>query len=535
MIINALIIGATLILAPMLITETLTVDYLPMYLQPGFIFGVLVAVALSFFFVKEKLSVCPLLGGAVAGTLNFLPLPLNAGHVACIMLIIYYITGYIIIRQKRMKLGPPQFLWPILLVTLIIFYHNHSLNVGILGGSEEGARPAILIYLVTIAYFCAINLVSPSVSFLRNIPFLYFVVTVFSSIPYLLSTYIPGLAPLLYNVTNSVNVDVYVDSLNGTGESDSLVGKLAAFGPIGSSLQLYLLCYYPIGTWLRPDRWWVAGLSIVCIILQVACGYRGEIFSFALLVLAGAWAYYSWRSLILPMVVAVAALVLFVASSNNIVHLPVNKLPLIAQRTLSFLPGDWDKEAKESGESSNDFRKGIQDVYIDEYMKRSPLIGNGFTIDTKEFQFYQDAMRSGGWGDRSYLQAKTFIEGKLFHTGWISVYDCVGIIGTLSFVLLGWNEIRMVRNFMGGPRADRQSTLFPLYVWIFCQLVAMMGSFFAVFGSFPDAFTGLLIYGMILSHLRDIENNTEIPVALTERTKQPTLHHLEGVRYGYPS
>lgn len=108
MIINALIIGATLILAPMLITETLTVDYLPMYLQPGFIFGVLVAVALSFFFLKEKLSVCPLLGGAIGGTLNFLPLPLNAGHVACIMLIIYYVTGYVIIKQKRMKLGPPS-------------------------------------------------------------------------------------------------------------------------------------------------------------------------------------------------------------------------------------------------------------------------------------------------------------------------------------------------------------------------------------------------------------------------------------------
>jgi hypothetical protein len=171
-IINALIITASFILIPFIISESLTVDYLPALCLVGAL-----ALIVAFFFLKEKLCVFPMLGGFFGGTFNFLPIPLGFGQVSSILLILYYLTGYVIIRQRPIKLGKTIFLWPILLVIGIVLYHVHTLSFGSIGSSTEGARPAYFMYLFTLAYFCGINVSTPSVSFLSRIPFYAVVVT----------------------------------------------------------------------------------------------------------------------------------------------------------------------------------------------------------------------------------------------------------------------------------------------------------------------------------------------------------------------
>jgi hypothetical protein len=257
---------------------------------------------------------------------------------------------------------------------------------------------------------------------------------------------------------------------------------------------------------------------------------------FATITLVGAWCYYSWRALIFPTIVLLVGFILIIGSMSNVIHLPLNKLPMIAQRTMSFLPGDWDEEAIESAKSSNDFRKGIQDVYIQEYLDKSPWIGNGFDINTKEFNNLNNLLDNGDPGlDHEYLQSKAFIEGKLFHTGWISVYDIVGIIGSVAFIVLGWNEICVAAHFVFGPKADRRSPLFPLYVWMLCSVVNMMFSFFTVFGAFGDTFVNLCVYAIVLSQLSDIENNSNVATALPDHKQQVEFRGLSGTHYNYQS
>jgi hypothetical protein len=528
MIINALIIGASFILVPFVISSTLTFDYLPIYLLVGSL-----ALALAFFVLKDTLCICPLLGGSVVGAMNFLPLPLEAKHVACILLIIYFIMGYVVIRQMKIKVGKPKFFWPILVVTLILLYHNHALNVRVTGSDTEGGKPAILIYLAVLAYFCGINIATPSVDLLSKMPLYSVILAGISTTPFFLSTFIPGLAPVLYMFTSSVNVQAYVNSETGSGDMGGVSSRLADCVPLGMACQAYLLCRYPIGTWIRPERWWVGGLSLICVMLAIVSGYRSSLFGFTMLTMVGAWCYYSWRAIFLPVSLTILVLIGLIASTNNLIHVPTNKLPMIAQRSLSFLPGDWDEDAIESGESSNFFRKNIQDVYIKEYLKRSPWIGKGFSIDTKEFDYYTEAAGQGSRADQDYYQAKVFIEGQIFHTGWLSVYDIVGIIGGIAFVALGSIEIWATARFVFGPKADRRSSLFPLYVWILCNLVTMMLSFFLVFGDFKDTFINLCIYAIVLSHLFDIENTTETPIGPPDRKGQVEFSRLSGAYYGY--
>ncbi len=526
-IINALIIGASFLLVPFIVSETLTVDY-----APALCFGGLLALIIAFFFLKERLCLAPLLAIAVSGSFNVGGLPLQAEHILCLLLILYYVTGYVVIRQRRSKVGKAALFWPMVFVVLIILYHNHDPKLGFMGGDTMGGKPALLIYLVFIAYFCGINLPSPPIGFFAKIPLYYLIITVVSNIPYILTTFFPGLAPYLYMVTTSVNVEAYVDSLTSANVTGAL-SKLSALGPIGYSLQLYLLSRYPMGTWLRPERWWVAALSILCLILESASGYRNIMFSFLLITMVGAWCYHSWRSVILLIGGLLFFLPLIIASSNNLVHLPVRSLPIIVQRTLSFIPVDWDEEAIRSAESSNTFRENIEDVYLKEYANRSPLLGNGFDIDKKEFDYYGNVMKTGQGIDASYAEAKLFIEGKMYHTGWISVYDNVGILGMLGFILLGWIEILMTSRLMSGPSSDQKTALFPLYVWLQCNLVSMMIAYFTVFGSFQDTFSGLIIYGILLSHLLDLAKAREVSLVPLGPKKAVEFSGARGVNYGY--
>jgi hypothetical protein len=172
-------------------------------------------------------------------------------------------------------------------------------------------------------------------------------------------------------------------------------------------------------------------------------------------------------------------------------------------------------------------------VYIKEYLWRSPLIGNGYNIDTATFTYYNQLNVHPPPSMAEYIESKLFIEGKLFHTGWISAYDCVGAIGMAAFIYLGLVEIGMVYHFLFGPKANRRSTLYPFYVWLMCNLATMMFSFFTVFGDFATTFSNLCIYGLVISHLYDIETATETPPTSTDREKPLEYAGSKASLYGY--
>jgi hypothetical protein len=511
-IINALIIAASCILAPYLISSALTADNASVLLFVG-----LCALVASFCFLKDTLCMWPFLGSSISGSLNFLPLPLNAAQIFCILLIAYYFTAYIAIRQKRTKLGKPQFFWPIFVITSIVLFHNHSLHVHVLGSETEGGKPAFLIYITVLAYFCGINVTSPSTDFLCKFPFYCLILAVLSNIPYTLTTYIPSLAPYALYITDAVNIQAYQDAVSdATGEQGG-IGRVAV-GPVAETLQLYLICYYPILTWWRPERWWLIFVSLFCLVLVILSGYRNVLFSYLLILALGTIGHYSIRSFLIILSSFAIILILVFAMENNVFQMPTKKLPLIAQRTLSFLPLDWNEEAIKSAEDSNDFRQSIQEVYIKENLKKHPWFGNGFDIDTKAFNTFTNMQTTAPSADEAqYYQAKSFIESKQFHTGWLSIYDAVGLVGFVAFLALAVNEIRMAAHLIFEPKVRSQSSLYPLCMWLFVTTVSGTIGFFTVFGDFKAAFIGMCITAIVLSHIYDIVNSAETSIAPKKR------------------
>lgn len=530
-IVNALIVIGVLVLMPFAVSSAMMqFDYTLSALILGFF-----ALMAAFFLVKEKLSFGPLLAIAIPGSVAFLPYNLTYSNLACAALILYYVTGYVLIRQKRIRLGMPRFFWPILILTGIMLYHNHDLNVRAVGSDTEGDRPVLLLYMTVIAYFCGINLTAPAAGFVSRLPWYMIVISVVSSIPYVITSVFPAFAPALSMVTSVVNSDAYfAEQSTVVGGSDEGINRLTIYGVVAVPIQAYLVSYYPIGTWFRPDRWWVLGLTLLCTYGVLLGGFRNGIFTFAIIIFAGAWCYYAWRALIIPIAGFLAMLLLVGASSNNAIPLPVSHLPKMVQRSMSFLPADWDPEVIQSAASSNEFRKNIIDVYFKEYASKSPWLGNGYEINTALFDEYTASTSHAPTADEVlYYQAKTFIEGKMFHTGWVSLYDAVGIIGFVTFIYLGVMELYTLAGWIFEAKVDRRSTFFPCYVWLFANIIASTVGFFVVFGDFLTSMQYLLIYGIIISQINDLRQVSDVPVARSEADAGGELTRPGGGRYGY--
>jgi hypothetical protein len=200
--------------------------------------------------------------------------------------------------------------------------------------------------------------------------------------------------------------------------------------------------------------------------------------------------------LILPLVLA-GAYVLSLSVSSGLVP-----LSLSAQRSLSFLPGKWDPTAVASASSSLDFRANIEKVYIREELYKSPLIGNGFAFDRDQFLKLTQLSMTSETPD-GYYQAKSFITAKMFHVGWISLYDTLGLIGGTAFLAMLLAMVSIVTYFVSGR--DPADPLLRLKIWLFLNIVGQAIGFFTLFGDSRTSYLSMCIYSVVLVHLCRLE------------------------------
>jgi hypothetical protein len=466
-IINFLIWVGGLIAGPYLVIATLSGNYTPLMAVAGIFFTVFV-----FGVMRDKICFLPLVGLFVNGHFNFLPLRLAFPDLCGMALVAYYLVAYVALQRKKVKTGPFYFFLPILLIAAIVLYHGHNAGLRSMGGGQEGAPV-----------------------FFSKIPLYCLWAAVFSGIPYTLSTYVPSLSPYLALVTDNINNTAAAVTETG----DEGVVRNAGSAQMAMSLMAYLVSVYPIGTWWRPNRWGVSALGLMCCALVVMGGFRSTFSNFVVMIFAATWCHYSWRSLVILPPLALGVFLVTAAQDSHLVH-----VPLAAQRSLSFLPGDWDPVVAETALSSNTFRDKIQKVYLAEDFAKSPWIGNGFSYDSDEFQRMNYLAKTQETID-GYYSTKIFVTGKIFHIGWISVYDSVGLIGSAAFVFLGLRLIWVVSPATYRTQGERQSSLFPLKVWMFANNCAGFIGFFTVFGDFRTAFPGFCYYAIIVTHLNRLD------------------------------
>lgn len=514
-IINGLIIIGGLILGPYLITLTFEFNQIALLA-----FAAVVFLFFAFFFFRDRMSVLPFFGTRFPGKLNFLPFGLMPVEVCCLTTILYYVIHYIMLKRRPIYFGPLALLGPLLVISAIVLYHDHKLGLQALGGSDIGARRGVDVLLAIATYLCAINIPPASVGFLRWLPVYGFAISFLGNMPFILTTYFPSLAPYLYYVSSNVNIDAYVISMGGS-ESENLERNGAILG-IAAPLQGLLVAYFPISTWWRPSRWPIAILSAACVFGVLMGGFRNAFLSTVLITLLATIAYSRWRVLAFAPLLIIVPLVLLYIQNNHPMNLT---LPRTVQRAMSFIPANWDSEVILSAGASNDFRAEVARIYKKEYLHKSPWIGNGFSYNPKEVQGLEAEAQMPGVSDAQYFFTKSFVVAKLFHVGWISLYDAVGIIGSIAFVFLNATVIIIAIWHVFHRGSDPKSPLFPLKVALFTGTTTSFIGYFTTFGSFNDYIVSTCAVSIILIHLGLIEKKNAPQSVSASPQKQLNLPH----------
>jgi len=452
----------------------------------------------AFFTLKNNMWILIAIFLASPITLNFLPIPFSLSELAVISSTAYIFFVTLLFEKGKISLGPRHLCFPLILIVLLIVYHWFGSGGGfrVLGSANFGARRNFSMCLALVAFVVILSAPRKSAYLIKNLPLLFLGGTILGVAPFLLTSFFPFMSPYVNLISGNVNVEAYSQAMTQSNFTEGGMGRIGQLSTLGVALQLCLLSYFPLTTWWRPNRWWVSVLALLALYFVIRSGFRSGLFYYVIISMAGAFFWLRWKSLLLwPPGLTVLLLIGFM-------HGKAYQLPFSMQRTLSFLPLEFDTGVKESAKGSNDFRQQVQDLYLLQFAGKSPWIGNGFKFDALEVtQWVAFGADSAGEGD----PIRRFITKKDFHIGWISVYDSIGVIGfgfflwfCWSLMYEGWKLIPKSRDYVN-----------PLKPWLFCYLMKEIVAFFAVFGAIQNIFLILSTLGALIWAIRVLDMHDE--------------------------
>ena len=318
-----------------------------------------------------------------------------------------------------------------------------------------------------------------------------------------------GLTALVPNLVwfggSSTEFLFYVFSPSFAGEqltttASSEVTRLGGLTAAAIALECALFARYGIRQLFDWERPWRMALLLMAAAGALFCGYRNILILFAVIFLV----QFVLERLYTARILTAIASVTIVAGLLIIPN--VDRLPMVAQRTLSFLPIPLSPAAKLMGERSTDWRL---DVWKDALPDIPPhlLVGKGYGVDPIELAFsYQNSTRH-------YMsQSEWVLVAGNFHNGPLSVIIPLGIWGVIGFVwFIVASLLYLYRQYRyGDPDLRRANTA------LLAFFIAKVVLFLAVFGALASelyVFTGLMGLSVAI-------NGAESPVPVEVESAQ---------------
>jgi O-antigen ligase len=194
----------------------------------------------------------------------------------------------------------------------------------------------------------------------------------------------------------------------------------------------------------------------------------------------------------------------------------VVQLPLTMQRTLSWLPGDWNQEVVDNAEGSSRWRyEMVEWAWNDTTVLRNKIWGQGigFTIDDMNLIA---SMLIAGQGSANLLggsDRENFMITGTFHNGPISAIKCVGIVGLVLYsVLICYLAVRAWKLCVltTGTRA------FPLALFVGMPVIYFPFQFLVLTGFYELDLTGSVfaagLLNLVSSYHRNVVSKANVSV-----------------------
>jgi hypothetical protein len=166
------------------------------------------------------------------------------------------------------------------------------------------------------------------------------------------------------------------------------------------------------------EKPWLAVLYLLCLLMVLVSGKRLALVAIFIPPLVGAVLNRQFVYILVASALATGVLSVLVLGQGQWF-----RLPLVAQRTLSWLPADWDPELQNMRGGTDDWRAELR-YWASENVRRDPLIGQGFAIDLNDTINAILAQQRGGGLD---IQVASYAIGRAWHNTWIGYAADFGV------------------------------------------------------------------------------------------------------------
>jgi hypothetical protein len=417
---------------------------------------------------------------SIEGNLNFLPLNFSIQELTIMVVLCYVLFRMIFGINIGWKLGPALLWVPLAGLAAVVFYHwisSGDIGIKLLGGHGWGGRKYFKVFLTSLSIPLLASFPGIRIQDLQKVPLLYFLGSFVDIGPDLLTTYIPASAPFVWRIYSGINLDEYGISLKGNFVGEKGITRFGALAKLGSALGLVSLCYFPSRTWLQPNRLWVFPTILIGGLLCAISGFRNTIFRYSVSLMAGLFAMMRFRAFLLLPLGAAAGLAIALTQGK------VFDYPLQIQRSLNFLPGDWDAKATREAKDSSEWRGKITTLFFREFFQKAPYFGKGYHYNAELAKQETDAylaiaQRQQDAGDE-FAEARRFIEMRQPHEGPVHILLVTGSVGAFFFVAYC---LALLLYSFGSVLRTSSREVSPIQIWSVATLTPQILGFFIVFG-----------------------------------------------------
>ncbi|NBT47668.1 MAG: hypothetical protein EBT07_07595 [Actinobacteria bacterium] len=431
------------------------------------------------------------MSAGLSGTINLIKGGLTPLQLVCIVLFFYCLYLLKADPTFRIRTGPMWFFIPLFCITLLLTFNwlkGRDLGLNVFGSARVGGKNYMNCVLPFIGYIASISIRRPNPKHDMRLPLYILSGYLVDAFIFVITTLVPASAPAFFRIYDSVNIEAFqATQVSQISEIGS--GYVTRFGRSGHLAYVLLAClqaYIPWNSWIRvPTLLFAPFIAFFAVICSLISGFRNYLLRFVIVALIGIWQSFGLYSLFLalPAVSLVAVLVFGQGTMFN--------LPPVIQRTLIFLPGNWDREIALSAEGTADFRNDLRRVYFKEFFRADNFLGDGYLYDREDLEYSQEEF----WR-RMGIRAATdkddgirgFIRRRMHHEGIVDIHHILGHVGTVVWVIFGvlalWKccSFLLVQEGKMNPTANFGATLIVVciltYWFLFGCLKEMMPELF---------------------------------------------------------
>jgi hypothetical protein len=286
-------------------------------------------------------------------------------------------------------------------------------------------------------------------------------------------------------------------------------------------IMLYLVSRYKVREVVGFSKPWVIPVALFCIALAAVSGKRAGFASVLLLPLIAALIRKEYSYVIIGGIFA-AILITFLTLG----HGEWFKLPLQAQRSLSYFPGNWDWEIRSEFQNGIDpFRSRMRELAWDR-IKESPVVGKGYSVGRQEVIY-------AGFLYGTETVAQNLAAGSSWHNTWLGIWADFGFPAVLFWAVF-WIQA-VVIGFRVYRRTVHRSYERTLAMMLLLSFILSILRSWTGGHSANDAFSSWWTFGLLVAMMcqlqsevtsRPVKEVSRQPAPVSARIPQP--HRVQG-------